>query len=72
MEKKEVVEMLLSRIDVQGLAMDVVLKLAKPKLEELVAKSENKIDDVVLATLWPMFEMAVKEGVEAGLKKLKD
>ena len=72
MDKKQIVEMLLSRIDIEGLVADVLSKLAKPKLDELVAKSDNKIDDVVYATLWPLVEMAVKEGVKAGLDKLKD
>lgn len=65
----DVKKMLLARVDVKGIVEDVVGQVVKPKLEELVAKSETKIDDAVLQVLWPMLDEAVKKAIEELMEK---
>lgn len=43
------------------LAEDICIEIAFPALEEVVAKSENKIDDVALASFEPLLKGTIKE-----------
>lgn len=58
------------RLDVPGFVNDVVDRIAEPALRDAVAKSENKIDDVLVGALYPLVEAELKKqflGVWDGL-----
>jgi hypothetical protein len=60
---------LLSCVDLEKLLLTIVLdKHIKPRLEELVANTENKFDDAALALALPVLEDALKDI----LSKLKE
>lgn len=47
--EKSIVEILDKHIDQEALVKDLVAHFVLPKLEEIVAQSETKIDDAALA-----------------------
>jgi hypothetical protein len=51
------------RIDVPGLMDDVLDQVLEAALVEAVAKSENKIDDILVAALYPQLEAVLKSKV---------
>lgn len=67
----EVKQELLKYINVRGLIIELLLNgVVKPKLAELVAKSENKVDDAVLAVALPLVDKLVVDLIDDQLKKL--
>lgn len=71
MEKAEIVEMLLKRIDVKGLLIEDVLKVViKRELEKLVLDSSTPFDDAMFQIVWPALEKALADLVDKGLEKV--
>ena len=59
MNKEEVKNMLLKRVDVKGLLIEDLLRgVIKVALEKVAADSSNKFDDAAVAWLYPMLEEA--------------
>ncbi len=50
-------------VNVPGMVDDLLDGWVKPELEAFVAKSENKIDDVLAAALYPTLSAFVKQQV---------
>lgn len=60
MEKQEVLEEVLKYINVEGLMTELLLdKVIFGKLDELVAKSDNTLDDALVAMLKPELKKAL-------------
>jgi len=51
--EKKALDIVKKRIDIAGIISDVLTEIADEALTELVAKSDNKWDDVAKAALWP-------------------
>lgn len=65
----DILAMALNRVDIVGLLVDDILaKVLNEKLKELAAKSDNKIDDALVAFLLPELVKVSK----AELQKLVD
>lgn len=73
MEKKEIVALLLKRVDVKGLLVEDLLgAILKPALDKMVADSANPYDDVAVAALYPPLAKAIEEQVAALLAKIQE
>jgi len=48
---EKVIKILDKNIDQGGLVRDVLLEIVEPKIRELAAKTENKIDDIAVEVL---------------------
>lgn len=58
----EIKDVLLKRIDIEGLLVEDLLgEIVFKKLDELVAKSDNTLDDTLVAMLKPELLKAAKE-----------
>lgn len=69
--KVDIKKILLDSIDVEKLAFAVIDEALEPALKEAVLKSENKIDDSVVALLYPIIEAEVKKIISAKIAELK-
>ena len=49
----------------KALAVEMIELVLKPALDEYVAKSENKIDDLILAAMEPQVLAIIKEKIAA-------
>lgn len=67
---KELKAAVKSNLNVPGFMDSMMDKVALPALQEAVAKSENKIDDVVVAALGPLLATEVKKLIRAEWDKL--
>ena len=54
--KKELLDSFKNNVNVPGLVSDLVTKIADPALRAAVAKTDTKIDDLVVATIAPELE----------------
>lgn len=68
--KKELLAAVKANINVPGLSDAVIDKIAFAALQDAVAKSENKIDDVVLGALGPLLKEELKKQIRALWEKL--
>lgn len=59
--KDQIIKILLESVDLKKLACGVVDEIVEESLRRAVAKSDNKIDDAVMAALWPVIEREIKE-----------
>lgn len=62
--KKAALEIVVESIDLKKLATGIVDQVLEEAIKNAVAKSENKIDDVVAPMLWPLIEKEVKQLIE--------
>lgn len=62
--KSVLLEIVKKNINVPGLANDLIDSVLEPALKAAVAKSETKIDDIVVAALYPLLEDEVKKQVK--------
>lgn len=68
MELKEVgIEIVKKNINVKGIVFDILDEVLEEALKSAVAKSENKIDDMLMASVYPIIEKELKELIEKKL-----
>ena len=67
---KELKSAVKANLNVPGFMDSMMDKVALPALQEAVAKSENKIDDIVVAALAPMLAVEIKKLIHAEWDKL--
>lgn len=65
--KKELIKALVESIDLKSLANAIVDNVIEEALKKVVADSANTIDDIVMASLWPLLEKEVKQMIEEKL-----
>lgn len=65
--KEELLKVLVKSIDLKVMANGIVDEVLEEALKEVVADTTNQIDDMVMATLWPVFEREVKKLIEKKL-----
>lgn len=65
--KNELIKLLLESIDLKKLANGVVDNVVEEALKKVVADSSNPIDDMVMASLWPVLEIELKKLIEEHL-----
>lgn len=58
-------------IDLEKLAFGIIDQVLEPALDNLVAKSENKIDDAVKALVYGPLEVELKQLIAKEVAKLK-
>ena len=62
---------LLKRIDLKGLLVeDILAGIVKAKLDELVAKTDNTLDDALVAMIYPELLKALEKFVDEKLAEL--
>lgn len=62
---------LLKRIDLKGLLVeDIMGDVIKKKLDELVAKSDNTLDDALVAMIYPELLKALEKFVDEKVAEL--
>jgi len=69
--KVDVKKIILESIDVEKLAFAIIDEALEPALKEAVLKSENKIDDSVMALLYPVIEAELKKIISEKIAELK-
>ena len=57
LDKNKLIAVAMKRLDVPGLVSDILMEVAKPALQEFVAKSDNPYDDMLVAALLPVLEV---------------
>lgn len=62
--KEKILRLLIKRLDVKGLAIDLVADIVDEALEKLVKDSSNPYDNQVKSLLWPLIEAEVIARVE--------
>lgn len=62
--KEKILRLLIKRLDVKGLAIDLVADIVDEALEKLVQDSSNPYDNQVKSLLWPLIEAEVIARVE--------
>lgn len=60
-ELKDLLPIVKKNIDVPGLLDDTLDQILEPALLEVVAKSETKIDDIVVGALAPLLKAELKK-----------
>lgn len=69
--KVDIKKIVLESIDLEKLAFAIIDEALEPAIKEAVLKSENKIDDSVVALLYPIIEAEVKKIISAKIADLK-
>lgn len=69
--KVDIKKIVLESIDLEKLAFAIIDEALEPAIKEAVLKSENKIDDSVVALLYPIIEAEVKKIIAAKIAELK-
>ena len=65
--RTELLQVLIKSIDLKGLANGIVDEVVEVALKKVVADSTNPIDDVIMASLWPVLEIELKKLIEENL-----
>ena len=65
--KEELLKVLVSSIDLKKMATGLIDEVIEEALKKVVADSSNPIDDMVMATLWPVLEKEIKKLIEEKL-----
>ena len=75
MDKKKLIELVLGNVEIKvnlkGLFDGLIDEVAEPALKEAVAKSETKIDDLVVATLYQPLEDLLKQYAHEGIDEIE-
>lgn len=58
---------LIKSIDLKALANGIVDEVVEESLKKVVADSSNPIDDMVMASLWPVLEVELKKVIDEKL-----
>lgn len=69
--KVDVKKLLMDSIDFEKLFFAVIDEVLEKALMEVVEKTENKIDDAVMAMLYPIIEVEVKKLISAKVAEMK-
>lgn len=71
METKDLIKkILLDNIKLDGLAFAIIDEALEPALKKVVAESENKLDDMLMASIYPVLEEKLKEVISEKLAEL--
>ena len=70
LDKKKIFEMLKKNINIGGLAADILDEVLEPALQKVVDDTTNKLDDALMATIYPILEAEIKKQVEKLVNKL--
>lgn len=63
MAKEILLKIVEEELNVPGLINRVLDEVAEPALQRLVAETENKFDDVLVAALYPQLEAILKQEI---------
>jgi hypothetical protein len=69
--KDELLKLLVESIDLEKLVLGLVEGIGEKALLEAVAKSENKIDDAVVALILPAIKPSLEALIKAKVAELK-
>lgn len=68
--KDELVQILISNVNLKGIAFDLLDGVAGEALRNIVESSENKWDDALMASIYPVLEKELKRLIEEKLMEL--
>ena len=68
--KDELVQILISNVNLKGIAFDLIDGVAEEALRNIVESSENKWDDALMTSIYPVLEKELKRLIEEKLKEL--
>lgn len=68
--KEELIELLKENINVEGIAFGLIDSVLEEALIKVVADSENKLDDMLMASIYPILESEMKKLLKAQIEKL--
>ena len=69
--KKDLIKTLLEAIDLSKLASGLIDNVLEEALKKVVANSENTMDDMLMAAIYPVLEKEIKELIEKEIEELK-
>jgi len=69
--KENLLKLALDSIDLSKLACGILDEVLEPALKQVVEKSDNKIDDAVMAMLYPILKKELKKIIEEKIALLK-
>jgi len=68
--KKALVQIVKDNINLGGIASDVLDEVLEPALKKVVADTSNPLDDMLMASIYPVLEAELKKLVEEQINKL--
>ena len=68
--KSDLLGIFKKNVNVPGLAGDLIVGVVEPALRAAVEKSETKIDDIVVAALYPLLEEELKKLIKQKWEEL--
>lgn len=68
--KDEIIEILKKRVDVAGIAEDMIEKVLEEALKKVVADSSNKLDDMLMASIYPILKVEMKKLIKDLVDKI--
>ena len=69
--KENLIKTLLEAIDLSKLASGLIDNVLEEALRKVVADSENSMDDMLMAAIYPVLEKEIKELIEKEIEELK-
>ena len=75
MDKKALAEIIIKNVEIKinfkGIFDGLIDQVAEPALKEAVEKSDTKLDDLVIATLYQPLEELIKKHAHEGIDELE-
>lgn len=59
--KDKLLKILLDNVNAKGMAFDIIDEVLEEALKKVVADSSNKLDDMLMASIYPILEKEMKE-----------
>ncbi len=70
MDTKKILALVHKNINIPGLLGDVIDQILEPALKKVVESSENKLDDIAMAAIYPVLEKELKEQIQKLFDKM--
>ena len=68
--KEQLLKALLDNINLEGMAFDIIDNVLEDALKRVVADSENTLDDMLMASIYPILEKEMKSLISEKLDGL--
>jgi hypothetical protein len=69
--KQTAKEILLKNINIEGIVFDILDEVLEAALKEVVAKTSNQYDDMLMVTVFPLLEKEVKRLISEKIAAIK-
>jgi len=68
--KYKLLDIVNKRVDVAGIAEDVVEQILEEALKKVVADSSNKLDDMLMASIYPLLKVEMIKLIRSMVDKI--